>query len=378
MKRPLEQSVIEALRAAATEATACREPDWSRLDRTLGKAAREAGSRSVPRRRATPAWAAAGLAAAAGIVVALWLLPGRDAQPVPGAKLQAAELHAGRGALRAETGRGRTLLLLEVTDSVDIDPKPAPGQVGEGSEIAVPTTGELRLALGGRGLVEMAPGTAATVWSLEETTATLSVESGTLLVDVPPGALARELTVVADRTTFQILFGTAEFCVFDGSLLVRVLDGEVMVEGSEGPEHLTSGVFQRGITDEWAPLVPWIGEWLLPADLPGRGAIAERPLAEPMGTLPRHVVREALDRVTPRIRTCYENVLKRHPQASASITARVRVGAGGTASVTGLSGAWSWPGLGECLTGALGAMNCPPPLGGPVDLVLPLRLVPEP
>ncbi|HUT76050.1 MAG TPA: AgmX/PglI C-terminal domain-containing protein, partial [Polyangia bacterium] len=157
-----------------------------------------------------------------------------------------------------------------------------------------------------------------------------------------------------------------------------VIDGEIAAFEGEWPTRLAGGSFRRQTADAGAPIVPWSSDRLSPGDLEERASIAERPIDGPTGTLPRRVVREALNRVTPRIRACYENTLKRHPRATASITVRLRVDSGGAVSVTSLAGAGSWPGLGECLGDALGAMSYPPPMGGPVDLIVPLRLVPEP
>jgi hypothetical protein len=376
MRRHLEQRELEALRGAAIEATAPAEPDWSRLDRVIDSAAREAAARPAPRRSAVTAWATA--AAAACVAIATWLLlDGGEHRGPAGDPRPAMARTDGVPAPAPAPRTVRGLLTLSATDSLDIRPPPASAPMEEGASITVPAPGELRLALGPSGLVELGPGTAAQVLSLDEHTATLSVESGTLLVDVPPGALVRDLTVVAERTAFQLLCGTAEFSVRDGVLEVRVIDGEIEVFDGERPARLVGGSFRRQPDDAGAPIVRWSPMPPAPGDLAERASIAERPLGEPAGTLPRRVVRAALDRVTPRIRACYENTLKRHPRAAASVTARLRVDIGGAVSVTSLSGAGSWPGLDECLRDALGAMSYPPPLGGPVDLILPLRLVPE-
>jgi hypothetical protein len=376
MKRHPGQRDVEALRLAAIEATAPAEPDWSRLDRVLEQAAREAAARPAPGRSAAPTvWAA--VAAAACLAVATWLLHEDGGGRAPAGDAAPATARATRDSAPAPRPV-RALLPLFVTDSLDIDPVPAPGPVDEGSALAVPAPGELRLALGPGGLVELGPGAAATVRSLDEHTATLSLESGTLLIDVPPGALARELTVVADHTAFQLLCGTAEFNLIDGALEVRVIDGELAAFDGERSQRLAAGSFGRRLGDASAPIVPRSPLEAAAVDPAGRAELAERAVGEPTGTLPRSVVRQALARVTPRIRACYENTLKRHPRATAAITARLRVDRSGAVSVAGLSGAGSWPGLGECLSDALGAMSYPPPAGGPVELIVPLRLVPEP
>jgi hypothetical protein len=380
MRRSLEPREIEALRAAARQATEPAEPDWSRLDRALERAARDLAALPPPGRRAVPARAAvaATAAAAAAVVAAFWLSAPDRAPGAPGSDFGPAVAGSSDPGPLPTPRRERSRLGLTLVDSLDLDPPPAAGPVPEGSSLAVPDPGELRLALGAGALVELGPATAASAWSLDEQAAALSLESGTLFVDVPPGVLARELTVVADHATFSLLCGSAVFDLRDGLLEVRVIDGEVGVEDGGGTPRLPGGSFARWSGGDRAPLVVTDGWSTAVADPPGREPPDERRVDGPSGTLPRAVIRRALDRVTPKIRACYEGTLKRHPRATAQVSARLRVDAGGAVAVTGLEGAGSWPGLRECLADALRGMSFPPPVGGPVDVILPLRLIPEP
>jgi hypothetical protein len=69
--------------------------------------------------------------------------------------------------------------------------------------------------------------------------------------------------------------------------------------------------------------------------------------------------------------------LKRFPELEVAVTARVSVGLRGQVSRVKLRGGERWPGLERCISTVLGQMSFPPPSGGPVDLIFPLRLSPE-
>jgi hypothetical protein len=77
------------------------------------------------------------------------------------------------------------------------------------------------------------------------------------------------------------------------------------------------------------------------------------------------------------MRACYETALKRYPGLeSLPVTARLRVGTNGRVARLNVAGVESWPDLKRCLAGVLESMKFPPPAGGEVDLIAPLRLTP--
>jgi hypothetical protein len=196
---------------------------------------------------------------------------------------------------------------------------------------------------------------------------------------VPSFALERELLVLAGDAAFAILSGTAEFTVTDDALTVLVLEGEIVADLGSGPTVLAAGQWRadrgRAGDREWASIELAVVE-APTLDIEGE-ELTEREWYRPTGTLPKRVVRDAMNRTKPELKKCYETALKRFPELDVSITARVRVGGGGDVSWVKLRGAERWPELEVCLSSVLGQMSFPPPHGGSVDLILPLRLSPE-
>jgi ferric-dicitrate binding protein FerR (iron transport regulator) len=366
---------LEQLKAAALDALPIAEPDWSKIDPGIERAIAEV----TERRRPTLVWAPLGLAAAAAALVTLALLvarPGDDPRPT---SLDRAGYEVSPQPVLAYTLPEKIeCALLEGTAPTRA---PCSGEaVAEGDSIATPPGGDVRIALGPESTVDIFPDSKLELVSSTAIGPMIGISKGTILVDIPAGAFERELTVLAGDTLFTVLDGSFELSVTEDGLIVAVADGELAVENGDEPKVLAAGLWQTERTsasgdDDWLKLK------LAPVHSADAGIeaedLTEREWYRPTGTLPKRVIRETLNRAKPNLKACYEMSLKRFPELEVSVTARVSVGLRGQVSRVKLRGGERWPDLERCLSTVLGQMSFPPPSGGPVDLIFPLRLSPE-
>jgi hypothetical protein len=180
---------------------------------------------------------------------------------------------------------------------------------------------------------------------------------------------------------FTVLDGVFELTVTDEGLIIAVLDGEITQADADEPTVPAAGVWRSSGRTSDSDDSAWLR--LARAEVvPTDGLIAgedlnEREWQRPTGTLPRRVVRETFARAKPNLKVCYETALKRFPELEVSVTARVSVGLRGQVSKVRLRGGERWPDLERCISSVLVQLSFPPPNGGPVDLIFPLRLSPE-
>jgi hypothetical protein len=97
------------------------------------------------------------------------------------------------------------------------------------------------------------------------------------------------------------------------------------------------------------------------------------------GSLPKRVVLEVMERARPKLTACYESSLKRFPSMhdAISVTARLSVGERGQVARVRIKGSEEWPSLRDCLARTLKEISFPPPEGGPLEIIYPLRLSPR-
>jgi ferric-dicitrate binding protein FerR (iron transport regulator) len=366
---------IKRLQSAAREALPRLEPDWSKIDPAIERAIAEVTSRRQP----GLVWAPLGLATAAAALVVLALLVSRPGdQP---AQDRDDELELAAAPRPATRFTPPEQLECRVLDRACRTGAPAVDQtLSAGDEIATAAGDDVRIAVGPEVTVDVYPGSRMELISAAADTPWIGLTQGTLLVDVPAGALERELMVLAGDTVFTVLDGSFELSVTEDGLIVAVADGELLIDNDDEPTVLAAGVWQ---TDHsaGADADDWLKLKLAPLAAADAGieseGVNEREWYRPTGTLPKRVVRDTLNRAKPDLKACYEMALKRFPELEVSVTARVSVSLRGHVSRVRLKGGERWPNLERCISSVLGQMSFPPPTGGPVDLIFPLRLSPE-
>jgi len=365
---------MSRLKAAVLDALPPLEPDWSRIDAAVEQAIAEAATRSPS---AGPAWAPLGLSLAAAALVALALFvsnPLEEPRSTPADRPGEAEL-----AHPAISYRLPETLELRIVDAslrqrgLEIGQQLAAGDIVRTEpEVAV------RIAFGPQATIDVYPRSQLSLHSNTELSPSIELSDGATLLDIPAGALDSELMVLAGETVFSVLDGTFELSIDEDGLVVAVIDGEITVEGEDGPIALAAGTWRRSGQPgggDWATLSRTEVE--LGDGGVGSEDLTEREWERPTGTLPKRVVRETFDRARPDLKACYEAALKRFPELEVSVTARVSVGTRGQVSKVRLRGGERWPDLERCIKNVLGQLSFPPPAGGSVDLIFPLRLSPE-
>ena len=119
------------------------------------------------------------------------------------------------------------------------------------------------------------------------------------------------------------------------------------------------------------------------ADLPTKRTqivstdIKERAPNRRRGTLSRKLIDETIDRAKPKIRGCYEAALKRDPNLIVYIDINIDINKAGTVSEVSIEKLDGSPRLKECIQNNIRDLSFPAPKGGPIELVLPLRLYPK-
>jgi ferric-dicitrate binding protein FerR (iron transport regulator) len=367
-------AALDRLRTAARDALPPLEPDWTKINPAIEHAIAEVTRRPSP----GIAWLPLGLSFAAAALVAIALFVSLPVEePDPGAA-DRPELAVVPRPVRAIAQL--ELLELRVTESSSRLNRPAAAALlAAGDTASTSTDGELRIALGPQATIDVYPSSRIDIYSDAALSPAVELVAGTSLFHIPVGALERELVVLAGDAVFTVLDGTFELSVTEDGLVVAVIDGQVGVAGRDEPTALAAGSWrsERASNDREED---WLKLRLAPVDADAGIAgeeLAEREWYRPTGTLPKRVVRDTLSRAKPSLKACYETALKRFPELEVSVTARVSVGLRGQVSRVRLRGGERWPELERCITTVLGQMSFPPPSGGPVDLIFPLRLSPE-
>lgn len=361
-------STLSALRDAAADALAPDEPDWSVIDAGIERAIRQVKETET----AGVAWFPLALtAAAAAAVVLILLVPDLNVTHLP---------HSTPSTILPEQ------LKIAVVDTVGATHCPPKGaDLHCGALVGTDDNGGVRLALGPDARLEMGPSSALNLVSSNVQTPTVSLQRGIFIITVPPGALESELIVLAAGASFAIFSGSVEFSIDSGeNPKIRVRSGEVLPISDT--EQFTL------VADKWRlpdspstinrqrllPLMkaPSLTEDPIHVDA---GAL-ENKLYRPAGTLSKRVVREVMNHTRPKLTSCYETSLQRFPSlyTTISVTARLDVNSKGHVSKVRLKGTEKWPELETCLSRAFQGMVFPPPSGGAIELILPLRLSPAP
>ncbi len=254
-----------------------------------------------------------------------------------------------------------------------------------GALVDTDDNGGVRLALGPDARLEMGPSSALNLVSSNVLTPTVSLERGVFIISVPAGALESELIVLAAGASFAIFSGSAEFSI-DGASNpeIRVRSGEVLPISNT--EQFTLGVDKWRLPDSPSTidkqrLLPLMKAPSLTGDPINVDAGAlETALYRPAGTLSKRIIREVMGHTKPKLTSCYETSLNRFPSLyrSISVTARLNVSSKGHVSRVRLKGIEEWSELETCLSRTFQEMVFPPPAGGALELILPLRLSPAP
>jgi ferric-dicitrate binding protein FerR (iron transport regulator) len=367
---------LSRLKAAAVDALPPLEPNWARINPAIEHAIAEATRR--PERRL--AWAPLGLSAAAAVLVAIALIvtnPPADPDLAPIEQPEVSSI------ARAElVYEPLELLEIRISESSSASQGPLIGEpIRAGDTLTTSSAVAVRVAFGPRASLDVYPNSRLTLHSGTVVSPSIELVAGTSLIDIPAGALEHELTVLAGDSVFTILDGTVELTVTDDGSIIAVLDGAVAVaDDADRPTVLAAGVWRSpdrsgGAGKAWLRLAR---NELGTADGVVAGEdLTEREWERPTGTLPKRVVRETFARAKPNLKVCYETALKRFPELEVSVTARVSVGTRGQVSKVRLRGGERWPDLERCISSVLNQLSFPPPNGGPVDLIFPLRLSPE-
>lgn len=365
---------LEALRAAAREATEPSPPDWDAVEARVLFAARAAGRGGRPAAslalRLGLSFAAA---AAVAVVVAVSVRPHAPA----GARAPAPPPAALPSAPPDGAGPGRAALEAVVADAAP-GGSPSPGEaVPEGGAVASTPCGAILGAIGEDVAVEAFDGARYTIASLDEWRPTVALDPGAFRVTVTDGPLAPELVVLAAREELTFLRGTAEVFLVGEELLVRATGGALLAEIGGAVRELRPGESLRRGRDEALAVVAADWTFVAATKEPRGGGSGGRPEGRVHGTLPKSAVREALRSRADGIRACYEDALKRYPDLDElPVTARLRIAAGGAVARVRLEGADRWPGLGRCIGDVLERVRFPEPAGGEVEVVAPLLLTP--
>jgi hypothetical protein len=249
-----------------------------------------------------------------------------------------------------------------------------------GDEVTTAGATVARIAMNGLVTFDVYPSSRLVLHSDTALSPSIEIARGTTLLDIPAGALERELTVLAGDSVFTVLDGTFELSVTEDGLIVAVIRGAINAAGEDEPFALASGAWQIGRAED-ARDEGWLRLETTEVDTTDGGIggdeLSEREWERPTGTLPKRVVKETFERAKPNLKACYEMSLKRFPELEVSVTARVSVGTRGQVAKVRLRGGERWPELERCLANVLNQLSFPPPVGGPVDLIFPLRLSPE-
>ena len=103
----------------------------------------------------------------------------------------------------------------------------------------------------------------------------------------------------------------------------------------------------------------------------------ERTIRKWTGHLPRRIIKETLQDANHGIRQCYERALKRAPRLTATFQIVITVDPQGLVSSATIKDPDLSPSLVQCIEQQLMGIAFPPPEGGTMRLVMPMRLYPS-
>ncbi len=370
---------VERIRDLAQEVSEISDPHWNRIDPMIEAEITKITTR--PQR--IPVWApvALTLTAVAAVTLAV-LLPMQHRSSL---KPTVNEIEEPRIAI-SHTPRESKIpgLTARVIDTLRPDQPPQVGDILQpGYEAVVMESGSVRVALDSSTLLDLGEHTSWGVVSLNADRPAIALHHGRLLVSVSPFSFTGEygLEILAAGASYFILDGIAEFIFQGNTAVINLIEGEVLGESSLGPFSLDQGIWKTAAAEGAEESNQWIsigslGKYAL-GDVDGARPTNEQNLrASKAGTLPKHIIREVLKPSKSKIRACYEKALKRNPRLSLLLDARLRVGRSGDVSSVELEGLEDVPVMHKCIQDVLRNVSFPPPRGGPLKLVLPLRLYP--
>lgn len=362
------------LRALVVDAGRIAPPDWGPTDQRLERAIAELVSKPRPESRLIPL--ALSFAAAAAVALAVFLsgnLSGPRPRPIV---VKSTPAHLAR-----PLGDARRLPA-SVSDALGRDGQTLVGEeVAEHDDVAAGDAEGVRLALGNLVRLELLASSRIRVLSLDAETPALALAGGRLLAGVPEQSLSfeRGLYVLSGGASFNVLYGLAELRLEGGEPGVRVIDGETIADFGFGPVLLGPGDWtlasviaaeaasmaggggSRGIGDPNTPLV---------------APLEERQVKSLGGRVSRRIIDETMERAKPQLRDCYEQALKRDPGLILVLDVLIRVGERGTVESVRPRGLTDHPEMKRCFVEAIRSLTFPPPPGGSLELILPLRLYP--
>jgi hypothetical protein len=362
---------LMALRLAVRDASAPSQPDWERLETRILRSIRAA---QAPRPVVRWSLAPAALALAAAVLVVFAILVGRrpSVEDTNLALAARVEIAAPAAAI------ARMPLQAAVSEKFGVGAPPRGVCLTEDDWTSAGPEGVARISVGDDIAVDEFGPAELVVASLDEWRPTVRLDSGAFLIAVSEGVVPQELVVLAAHEEFTVYSGMIEVLLVDGALEIRAAGGgSARVELGGEPRELAAG---EGLRRDLSGGIALAGSWIpLPIGWEGAASIGtpDVNLDRPSGSLPKPVVREVMRASAEKMRTCYETALKRYPGLEPlPLTAKLRVGVNGRVVRTNLSGLESLPELKRCLVGVLETMRFPPPTGGEVDLIAPLRLTP--
>jgi len=104
-------------------------------------------------------------------------------------------------------------------------------------------------------------------------------------------------------------------------------------------------------------------------------SLKEKQIKEKNGTLPVRIINKTLNKAKPKIQNCYENALKRNPNLILLLEINISVSQKGFVSKVSTN-IKNNNLLKKCINQSIHSLSFPPPKGGPLDLIFPLRLYP--
>ncbi|MCP4679973.1 MAG: AgmX/PglI C-terminal domain-containing protein [Deltaproteobacteria bacterium] len=374
---------VERIRDLTREVSEISDPNWRHIDPII-----EAGiANATARPQHIPVWAPVALALTAVAAVTLavmlpiqnWSSLKPDVNVIEKPRLALSALsHAPRESRIAPP------LSAQVIDTLRPDQPPKVGDILQsGYKAVVMESGSVRVALDSSALLDLGERTSWEILSLNADRPAIALHHGRLLVSVSPFSFTSEygLEILAAGASYFILDGIAEFVFQGNTAIINLIEGEVLGDSNLGPFSLDPGIWKTAVAEGTDESYQWIsigslGKYALGDVDETRPTNEQTPRAHKSGTLPKHIIREVLEPSKAKIRACYEKALKRNPNLSLLLDARLRVGRGGDVASIELEGLDDVPVMHKCVEDVLRVVNFPPPRGGPLKLVLPLRLYP--
>lgn len=379
---------LKALRRAAIDTAKPSMRDWSQTDKAIR--AEIKALCSAPR-RSKASWrlpSALALTSAAAVILALavnFSAPRVEPRPEQNIarldELETARTMTARPETQIPDPAGR--IAAKKWDAVPLSSLPMDDKALKPGETCATGEGQsVRIALdGGPAKLELEQQTALAALSLNIEDPQLYLEGGTTVIDIPVESQIVSLRVLAGGADFLIDEAEVTFHVREDGLEVIVHRGEILALGEDDPLVLAPGRYARSATQEpsadlWVPIPR---EFQTPApDQPGSLSLDERRVRNTLrGHLPLSEVRKTMSTLRPALRRCYETALKRDSNLILAMQARLKVARDGGVTDVSIDGLAEHPTLQGCVESIFTEARFPPPRGGPVRIVVPLKLYPR-